>query len=244
MHVNLVLTPEGRSSLDAGLAPASVPAPPAGAFAPGDIALILIEDAVRGPVLLPARFGRRQGKAGRLVAAVRADALHRDASLRDAFVRRRCAVPADGLYLFATRGRGPRPPLLRRPDGGTFLLLALWEEQVDERTGEHHAAFTLLSTATGAGRADGGPVLPALVPPSSEAAKRWLRPSAPGDFAAEALLGLLAAAPGDFLVAPPGAPTVDTVRPATPPRIRLARRPPAASAAPPPRRRPEQLSLF
>jgi putative SOS response-associated peptidase YedK len=243
MHLHVLLTPQGLRDLGADLAVGGADAPPASAFAPGDTALIVVEDLVIGRRLLPARFGRRQGKAGRLLASARADTLHRDPALRDAFVRRRCAVPADGIFLSATALTGRRPPLLRRPDGGIFLLLALWDEQVDERTGEHHTCFTLLSAAAGPDPGDGRPAAPAMAALASAAAEAWLKPSAPGSFAADALLALLSAPPHDFLVARQLV-AGSAEPPAPAPRIRLRRRPPASTAAPAPRRPPEQLKLF
>ena len=53
-------------------------------------------------------------------------------AFRDAFAARRCLVPADGWYEWATRADGTRQPyFLAPPDGGPIAFAGLWEVWYD-----------------------------------------------------------------------------------------------------------------
>lgn len=77
--------------------------------------------------LVPAWSREPRGRA--LLINARADTLGTRTSFRDALVRRRCLIPADGFYEWkAVPGsRRKQPYLIRRGDGAPFAFAGLWE---------------------------------------------------------------------------------------------------------------------
>lgn len=96
--------------------------------APGQDALVVGED----------RRGRRMGRlrwglvpAGSPAARqphvnARGETVARTHAFREAFLRRRCLVPADGFYEWM-RGAGGSPFLFRPAAGGVLALAGVWE---------------------------------------------------------------------------------------------------------------------
>ena len=80
----------------------------------------------------------------------RAETVATRPTFRDAFRKRRCAVPVDGFFEWERSGKRPLPWRFVRPDGSVFLLAGLWEtwrpprEEVDVET------FTLITTSANA----------------------------------------------------------------------------------------------
>jgi putative SOS response-associated peptidase YedK len=66
-----------------------------------------------------------------LVINIRTESAAEKPSFRNALVRRRCLLPADGFYEWRRSGTGrearAEPFLFRRPDRGCFAFAALWE---------------------------------------------------------------------------------------------------------------------
>lgn len=66
-------------------------------------------------------------KAWPLVINVRSETAREKPAFRAAMTRRRCLMPADGLYEWRRVGKESEPYLFRRPDHGPFAFAALHE---------------------------------------------------------------------------------------------------------------------
>lgn len=58
----------------------------------------------------------------------RGETLAEKPSFRNALMRRRCLIPADGFYEWKKDDRGRQPMHIHRRDGGLFAFAGLWEE--------------------------------------------------------------------------------------------------------------------
>jgi putative SOS response-associated peptidase YedK len=174
--------------------------------APGQDALVVGED----------RRGRRMGMLGwGLVPAwasgpgkpfvnARAETVGRTRSFREAFLHRRCLVPADGFYEWHRDEWGKTPYLFRPAAGGILALAAVWERW--EGAGEPaRDGFAILTVGA---NDDVSPVhhrMPVLVAPSDFGL--WLhRGSSP-----EELRPVLVAAPSGTLRSHPVSRRVNSV---------------------------------
>lgn len=100
-------------------------------------------------------------------------------AFREAFRRRRCAIPVDGFFEWERSGERPLPWRFLRPDRSVFLLAGLWEtwrppgEEVDLET------FTVVTTGA---NADMDPIhdrMPVLLDPGGLGV--WLDPTSNPD---------------------------------------------------------------
>lgn len=137
------------------------------------------------PVVAQDRNGRRMGllrwglhaqavpKARDGFVNARAETVDRKPAFRNAFLRRRCLVPADGFYEWLKTPKGSLPHWFRPRRGGVLSLAGLWEGRT----------FTILTVAA---NADVAPVhhrMPAIVP--AEDRDAWLaRETSPAQLAA------------------------------------------------------------
>ncbi len=137
-----------------------------------------------------------------LLINIRAETVQEKSSFRNAFVRRRCLLPADGFYQWQNRGRSKQPFLLRRPDRGLFALAAIWETWSGMDGSEIDTAGLLTTDANGmlAAISERSPVLI-----DREAASFWLDPLVKPTEAA----ALLRPPPDDMLELVPIAPHVN-----------------------------------
>ena len=100
--------------------------------------------AVRRWGLVP--FWAKDPKIGARLINARAETLDAKPSYREAFRRRRCLVPADGFYEWASAGGGPRQPYwVARPDGACFAIAGLYERWKTPQ-GEWLETCTLITT--------------------------------------------------------------------------------------------------
>jgi hypothetical protein len=68
-------------------------------------------------------------KIGNSLIKARADTVAEKPAFRSAFKRRRCLVPADGIYEWkATGTKVKQPYFIRMKDGEPFAFAGLWEE--------------------------------------------------------------------------------------------------------------------
>jgi putative SOS response-associated peptidase YedK len=146
--------------------------------------------------------GRREGT--RPINA-RAETVATTPLFRDAFVRRRGVVPADGFYEWQQRGRSTRPFAVRRRDGALLAMAAVWDRFED-------ADGALLSCAIVTTEANEAIAaiharMPVLL--DEAALARWLDPSLRDP---DALLPLLRPCPSEWLESHPVDRRVNDVR--------------------------------
>ncbi len=128
---------------------------------------------------------------GSLLLNARAETLAQKPTFREAFLRRRCLVPATGFYEWEKRGRARLPWLFRRADALPFAFAALWETDAD---GE--PAAVLVTTEANARLAPIHDRMPALLT-HADACRAWLDPHTEQ----AALRELLAPRPAEELTA-------------------------------------------
>lgn len=82
---------------------------------------------------------------GNKLINARSETVAEKPSFREAFVRRRCLVPAEGFYEWSRHGGGRKQPLyFHMRDGEPFAIAGLWERW--ERGDEPLETCTLLTT--------------------------------------------------------------------------------------------------
>lgn len=155
--------------------------------------------------LLPAKWGlvnswAKDAKgAARQINARSESALKRPA-FRDAFVERRCVVPADGFFEWIGAKEARRPIWFHAPDGGLILFAGLYESWLNPETTEWQRSFTILTTEANDVVAPVHDRMPVIVP--RDRVEEWIFVPAEGREAhAEALTPLLRPAPNKVLVA-------------------------------------------
>lgn len=77
---------------------------------------------------------------------VRAETIAEKPSFREAFLKRRCLVPADGFYEWKKSGENKTPHYFHLDGNEPFAFAGIWENRVDEKTGEILAGFAILTT--------------------------------------------------------------------------------------------------
>src|SRR4051794_19345603 len=140
-------------------------------------------DRGAGPVLTSVRWGlvpswAEDPSIGPRLINARLETAWEKPAFRDAMSQRRCLIPADGWYEWASRPDGTRQPFfLTRDDGGLLAFAGLWElwRDADGR------ALPTATILTGPAPADLQTVhdrAPVVLPPGAWA--QWLDRRAPG----------------------------------------------------------------
>lgn len=80
----------------------------------------------------------------RLINA-RAESVHTKPAFREAFVARRCLVPADGFYEWRHTGSGKQPYYIYPLGGGVMAFAGLWEHYAAAAQGPIES-FTIITT--------------------------------------------------------------------------------------------------
>lgn len=105
----------------------------------------------------------------------RAETLFESGMWRDAAVKRRCIVPADGFYEPVGPKRPRRPQVyFALPGGGALAIAALWTHWPGDDRGPARDTFALITTAANDTVAPYHPRMPALL--AADAADAWLDP--------------------------------------------------------------------
>lgn len=73
------------------------------------------------------RWAKDPSVGNKLINA-RAETVTEKPSFRDAFLHRRCLVPADGFFEWSRRGDRKQPFYFHLRDGETFAIAGLWEQ--------------------------------------------------------------------------------------------------------------------
>jgi putative SOS response-associated peptidase YedK len=139
-----------------------------------------------------------RGRGNPPAVNVRAETAPFKSAFQEAFVTRRCVVPADGFFEWQAGSTGRRPLWFHRPDGRLLLLAGLFDDTAGESESTRFAVFT-----TGPNRLM-APVhdrMPALL--SAKEAVTWLAEPAPK---------VLHPAPEDLLIATPVSLRVNSVK--------------------------------
>ncbi len=128
--------------------------------------------------LLRARWGlinhwAKDPKGGHRQINARAETLDKRPAFRDAFKKRRCAVPADGFFEWSEQ-KGQRQPIwFHRPDGGLILFAGLYESW-QPGPGEWEPTFTIITTDANMTLESVHNRMPVILP--EEAVDEWLYP--------------------------------------------------------------------
>ncbi len=154
--------------------------------------------------LVPRWAGDARGAARRINARVETVATL--PAYRSALAARRCLLPADGYYEWATGSHGRRQPYFLRPPGGSCLAFAGLYERWRDPTGQLRWTATILTTGAIGPLADLHDRMPMVVPELNWEA--WLDPDLTN--AHEALS--LPMSPSELLTAYPVHPRVGNVR--------------------------------
>ncbi len=127
--------------------------------------------------LLPAKWGLVNSWAADAKGAfkqinARAETAMKRSAFRDAFVRRRCIVPADGFFEWSGAKTARRPIWFHDPDGGLLYFAGLYESWRDPNTEAWQRTFTILTTSANDVVAPVHDRMPVILPPA--AADDWL----------------------------------------------------------------------
>jgi len=150
-------------------------------------------------------WAKNNQSAARCINA-KAETVEARPSFKDAFLKRRCIVPADGFYEW----RGPknnREPLWIHPSDRGLLLFAGLYESWQPEPGQWQRTFTIITT--GANRVI-EPIhdrMPAIL--DERAAEDWMNPNESNPLRLKALL---VPAPDERLVLSPASPLVNSVK--------------------------------
>lgn len=136
----------------------------------------------------------------------KAETLEERRAFREAFLQRRCVIPADGFYEW----RGPKtqrePVWIHPPDRGLLLFAGLYESW-QTKPGEWQRTFTIITTAANALLKAIHDRMPVIL--DEGAAEDWMNPRERNPLS---LKRLLTPAPADLLLMQPASPLVNSVK--------------------------------
>lgn len=129
--------------------------------------------ALRGVSLVQQLWGflpfYERGKTpARLLPNARAEGARQSAAFREAVVRRRCVVPADGFYEWQTKGKHKEALLFELADGEPFAFAGIWEPGGNETLD----TFAVLTTSPNERVAHVHDRMPVIL--RGKAIERWL----------------------------------------------------------------------
>ena len=135
----------------------------------------------------------------------RAETVRRSPAFREAFVSRRCVVPADGFFEWTVPKEARRPIWFHRPDGGLILLAGLYETWRPSAV-EKERTFTIITTTPNALLEPVHNRMPVVL--EEEAVDDWLYARQ----TAGSLMELLRPVREDYLVGTPVSARVNSVK--------------------------------
>ena len=160
---------------------------------------------------LRARWGlinhwAKDAKVGYRQINARAETLDKRPAFRDAFKKRRCAVPADGFFEWAGPKGARQPYWFHREDNGLILFAGLYESW-QPAPDQWEPTFTIITTDANTTLEPVHNRMPVILP--DEAVDEWLfaRSSDP-----TGLKELLVPAADDLLVGTPVSPRVNSIK--------------------------------
>lgn len=149
--------------------------------APGDDVVTVAErDGVATGRML--RWGlippwARDPSVGYKMINARAETVAERPAYRDAFVKRRCLIVADGFYEWRREGRAKQPFHITRGDGEPFAFAGLWTGWRNPEDDEWLRSCTIVTTHANDKIAGIHPRMPVILDPRDE--QTWLDPGTP-----------------------------------------------------------------
>jgi len=166
------------------------------------------------------RWSKYPSIGARMINA-RAETVAERPAFRNAFLRHRCLVPADGFYEWHRTASGKQPMRIARVDGRPFGMAGLYERWLSPE-GEVLDTCTILTTEANARLRGVHDRMPVIVPPDDYA--RWL------DAADPEVADLFVPAPDEAMRAHRVSTRVNAVRNDDPTLIDVVEEAPGASA--------------
>jgi len=160
--------------------------------------------------VLPARWGlvntwaRDASGAAKNINA-RAETVESRRAFREAFIKRRCVVPADGFFEWTGPKTARQPTWFHREDNQLLLFAGLYESW-RPKPNQWETTFTILTTDANALTRQYHDRMPVIL--ADRDADDWMDPRAPDPLA---LKKLLVPAPADLLIATAVSPDVNDV---------------------------------
>ena len=160
--------------------------------------------------VLPARWGlvntwaKTASTAAKNINA-RAETVNTRPTFREAFIKRRCVVPADGFFEWTGPKTARQPTWFHREDNQLLLFAGLYESW-RPKPDQWETTFTILTTAANALTRQYHDRMPVIL--ADRDADDWMDPRAPDPLV---LKKLLVPAPADLLIATPVSPAVNDV---------------------------------
>ena len=160
--------------------------------------------------VLPARWGlvntwaKDASTAAKNINA-RAETVESRRAFREAFIKRRCVVPADGFFEWTGPKTARQPTWFHREDNQLLLFAGLYESW-RSKPDQWETTFTILTTDANAVTRQYHDRMPVIL--ADRDADDWMDPRASDPLA---LKKLLVPAPADLLIATPVSPDVNDV---------------------------------
>jgi putative SOS response-associated peptidase YedK len=142
-------------------------------------------------------FFAKDAKIGWKTINARAESVDSAASYRNAFLKRRCLIVADGFFEWKTQGKKKQPYAIALPTRKPFALAGLWEAWRDPDSGAWLRTCSIVTTAANATVGQIHDRMPVILDEEDHA--RWL-----GEVPADAhdLKGLLRPYSGELVMWP------------------------------------------
>lgn len=118
-------------------------------------------------------FWAKDVSIGSRLINARAESVHSKPSFRNAFRKRRCLIPANGWFEWATAGARKQPYFIRYESAGPISIAALWE--IWDKEEQPLETFTLITTEVSGALSKIHHRQPAII--DSENWDEWLNPT-------------------------------------------------------------------